>query len=259
VVTLRTTVATLVEWPERDNGLVGKKAVSRESVAYYGGQLLDVYKPELPWPAAAVVVLWHGSGANERVVLEPLARQIAGAGVRAVVPDWSTEDEANGRNHLSASLAFARNQYAEVESIDQMVLVGWSLGASAGMDLVRSPEVIGGWRPSAFVGISGGFNRSPFSGEEQPELSVDPAIPLVLIHGAADEVVPFGRSSAMYDRLLGQGWNITLRAVQTDHAGAIGTVYDPARQCCVPTDDAGRRETLVTVAAIIADLARAGR
>ena len=255
---LRTTVATLLEWPERDNGLVGKTAISRESVAYYGAQLLDTYEPELAWPATAVV-LWHGSGANERVVLEPLARQIAGAGVRVVVPDWSTDDEAHGRNHLTASLAFVRNQYAEVASIGRVVLAGWSLGASAGLDVVRRPGIVGGWRPSAFVGISGGFHRTPFTGEGQQELSVDPAVPLVLVHGATDEVVPFDRSSAMYDRLLAEGWNITLRAVRTDHAGAIGTVYDPARQCCVPTDDPARREVLVTVGSIIADLARAGR
>jgi dienelactone hydrolase len=145
-----------------------------------------------------------------------------------------------------------------VASVDRVVLAGWSLGASAGLDVVRRPEVVGGWRPTAFVGISGGFNRSPFSGEPQQELSVDPAIPLVLVHGAADEVVPFERSSTMRDRLLAEGWNVTLREVQTDHAGAIGTVYDPARQCCVPTDDMARREALVTVGSIITDLARAG-
>ncbi|MGA2306454.1 MAG: hypothetical protein ABSH29_20045 [Acidimicrobiales bacterium] len=45
----------------------------------------------------------------------------------------------------------------------------------------------------------------------------------------------------------------------TDHAGAIGTVYDTGRQRCVPTDDPGRREVLVAVAALIADLALARR
>jgi predicted esterase len=250
------TVATLVDRPERDNAGVGETAISRESVAYYGGQLLDLYEPENP-RAATAVVLWHGSGANERDVLEPLARQIAGAGVRVVVPDWC-HDDADGRTHLRSSLSFVQDLHPEAGSDGGTVLAGWSRGASAGLDVVRHPACVGGWRPTAFVGISGGFAQSPFSPAVESEPSVDPAIPLVLIHGSADEVVPLARSLVTYDRLLAEGWSVTLREVPADHAGAIGTKYDPARQRCVPSDDSSRRGVLVTVAAIVAGLALAG-
>jgi predicted esterase len=240
-----------MEW---DNGRVGELAVTRECVAYRGEQLLDIYLPEQDRGSSAVL-LWHGSGANERDVLEPLAHQIAWAGVRVIVPDWSTDDGANGRNHLTASLTFARHSVAKEGSVDRLVLAGWSLGASAGLDLVRHPELVDGWRPTAFVGISGGFNRSPFFEKEWRGSSVDPSIPLVLVHGSADEVVPRGRSAVIFERLSREGWSVTLREVAADHAGAIGTVFDPARRRCVPAYDPGRRGVRATVAEVIVDLA----
>jgi predicted esterase len=237
---------------------VGETVVGREGVAYCGEQLLDIYEPELSRTSTAVV-LWHGSGANERDALEPLARQIAGAGMRVMVPDWSTDDDANGRNHLSASLSFVRNFRSNAGPVDRVVLAGWSLGASAGLDAVCHPEAFGGWRPDALICISGGFHRSPFSPEQPSGSSVDPSVPLVLFHGSFDGVAPSERSRVTFDRLLREGWSVTLRELATDHAGAIGTVYDPARHRCVPTDDPSRREALVTVATLIADLALGGR
>jgi alpha/beta superfamily hydrolase len=241
----------------RDNGGVGEAAISRETVAYWGEQLLDMYVPARP-RAVTTVVLWHGSGTNERVVLEPLARQIGRAGVHVVVPDWSSDDGADGRDHLRASLSFVQHLYPDAKPADRVVLAGWSLGASAGLDVVRRPEVVDGWRPTAFVGISGGYNRSPFSPEREQESSGDPAIPLVLVHGSSDEIVPLDRSLVTYDHLAAEGWRVTLREVPTDHAGAIGAVYDPVRQRCLPTDAPARREVLITVATIITDLALAG-
>jgi predicted esterase len=235
---------------------VGETVIFRESVAYWRGQLLDMYEPETP-RAVTAVVLWHGSGGNERVVLAPLARHIARAGLRVIVPDWHN-DGTDGRTHLRASLSFVQNLYPEAGSHDRTVLAGWSLGASAGLDVVCRPELVGGWRPTAFVGISGGYNNSPFSREDEQEPSVDPAIPLVLVHGSSDEVVPLERSLVTYEGLLAEGWSVTLREVPTDHAGAIGTAYDPERHRCVPSDGSSRREVLVTVAAIVAGLALAG-
>jgi len=111
--------------------------------------------------------------------------------------------------------------------------------------VVCHPEVLGGWHPDALVCISGGFHRSPFSPERPGDSSVDPPMPLE-------------RSRVTFDRLLRQGWRVTLRGLATDHAGAIGTVFDPVRHRCVPTDDPSREAALITVATLIADLALAG-
>lgn len=234
------------------------EAVSRECRVDYGaGKFLDLYIPEALLGSVAVL-FWHGSGANERVILEPLARRIATAGVGVIAPDWSA-DVANGRNDLALSLSFAQKELATFMVVDQIVLAGWSLGASAALDVVLHPELVSGWRPAAFIGISGGYHGSPFSEENQTRFSVDPSVPLLLIHGSADEVVPVERSRITFEQLRRDGWSVTLQEVPTDHAGAIGTTYNPTRHRCAPTTDSMRLEVLEIVAMLIVDLAHAGR
>jgi predicted peptidase len=234
------------------------EAISRECRVDYGaGKFLDLYLPEALLGSVAVL-LWHGSGANERVIFEPLARRIASAGVGVIAPDWST-DVANGRNDLAMSLSFAQKELAEFMVIDQLVLAGWSLGASAALDVVLHPELVGGWRPAAFIGISGGYQGSPFSKNELSGFPVDPLVPLLLIHGSADEVVPVERSRITFEQLRREGWSVTLREVPTDHAGAIGTSYDHTRHRCVPTTDPRRLEVLEMVTKLIVELAHPGR
>lgn len=233
---------------------MGEGPVKRErGIAYGSGQLLDLFQPAAP-RGPGVVVLWHGRGACERDVLEPLAHQIAAAGVGVIVPDWSTRDGTDGRRHLTASLSFIRHRSTSTEA-KRITLAGWSLGASAGLDLIRRPVLLDGWRPAAFVGLSGGFDGSPFSsGQPGP---VDPSVPLLLVHGSSDEVVPVERSRRTFDQLGDEGWHVRLHEVATDHAGVIGTVYDPALHRCVPTTDPSRQELLRTIATLIADHATA--
>ena len=159
---LRSTVVNSRGRLGRHTGEAGGTFVGRECVVYCGEQLLDMYEPEVSRTSTAVA-LWHGRGANEREALEPLARQIAGAGVRVMVPDWSTDDGADGRNHLTASLSFDLHSGSKEGPGDRVVLAGWSLGASAGLDLLCHPEAFGGWRPHALVCISGASidRRSP--------------------------------------------------------------------------------------------------
>lgn len=223
------------------------------SVDYGLGQLLDIYEPDRP-RGSVVVLLWHGRGPNERDVLEPLAHRIAAAGVTTIVPDWNTADGGRGRHHLSASLAFTRD-LSTATGAGRVVLAGWSLGANAGLDVVLLTTILGGWRPAGFIGLSGGFDDSPYSERDPLGVSVDPSVPLLLIHGTFDEVVPVERARVTFDELLRAGWDITLREVETDHAGAIGTIYDPTGHRCVPTGDPVRGELLAAIARWIADFA----
>jgi predicted esterase len=233
---------------------MGEAIVRRRGGVEYGlGQLVDIYEPERPRGSVAVL-LWHGSGSNERDVLEPLAHQIACAGVTTIVPDWSCDDGGRGRHHLTASLAFTRDFTASI-GFSRIVLAGWSLGASAGLDVVLLTTILGGWRPAAFIGLSGGFDDSPYRQRDSSGVTVDPSVPLLLIHGSSDEVVPVERARITFEALLRAGWEVTLREVATDHAGAIGTVYDSSGHRCVPTDDPIGRELLTTIAGWMADFA----
>lgn len=235
---------------------MGADRVRRRVGIEYGlGQSLDLYDPEHP-RGSVTVLLWHGSGPDERDVMEPLAQQIAAAGVPTVVPDWNGNDGGEGKHHLAASLAFVRDFTART-GLDRVVLAGWSLGANAALDVVLLTTVLGGWRPAAFVGLSGGFDHSPFRGTGTPRTPA-PSVPLLLIHGSADEVVPVTRARAAFEDLRDRGWEVELREVETDHAGAIGTVYDPARHRCVPTVEPGGQEQLSTIAGWIADFACLG-
>ncbi len=225
----------------------------RRGIEYGLGQLLDIYEPVRPLGSAAVL-LWHGSGRNERDVMEPLARSIAITGVPVIVPDWNSDDGGKGRHCLSASLAFTCD-HVESMGLTRMVLAGWSLGANAGLDVVRMSTILGAWRPDAFIGLSGGFDESPYREPDPDCLTAGPSVPLLLIHGASDEVVPVGRSRSTCEDLRSAGWDVSLREVDTDHAGTIGTVYDPYRRRCVPADDPDRQALVTTIGGWIADLA----
>jgi predicted esterase len=173
-----------------------------------------------------------------------------------IAPDWNTADGGQGRHHLNASLAFTRD-LAESMGIVRIVLAGWSLGANAGLDLILKCTILGGWRPDAFIGLSGGFDDSPYREPDTNRVVTRPSVPLLLIHGSSDEVVPVGRSRSTFESLQSAGWDVVLREVDTDHAGTIGTIYDPYRRRCVPSSDPGRQELVTTIAGWIADLSLA--
>ncbi len=204
------------------------------------------------------MLLWHGRGRNERDVLEPLAHRIAAAGVVTIVPDWSCDDGGRGKHDLTASLAFSRDLAAR-GGPSRLVLAGWSFGANAGLDVVFRTAILGGWRPDAFIGISGGFDDSPYRQQPPSGLAADPSVPVLLIHGSLDEVVPVERARLTFDALREAGWDVVLREVETDHAGAIGTVYDPTSHRCLPTGDPLRLELLTSIAGWVSEFALAVR
>ena len=224
-----------------------------EGFDYGPGPSLDIY-PSTRAPDSAGALLWHGSGPHERDVLEPLARQVAASGVEVFVPDWSCDDGGGGRHHLCASLAFTCDRLAG-RGVPRVVLVGWSLGASAGLDVVLRSTLLGGWRPAAFVGISGGYTDSPFHAPPAFGASPDPSVPILLIHGSSDELVPVERGRLTHDALRRAGWQARFEEVASDHAGVIGTVYDPTLRRCVPSDEPVRRQTLERVAGWVSECA----
>ncbi|MGI5469224.1 alpha/beta hydrolase [Streptomyces sp. CA-132043] len=223
------------------------------------GKLLDVYRPAgaaVPPPA---VLLWHGIGPDERDVLAPLARTAAALGAVVFVPDWRPDAEDRGRTHLLESLAYVRER-AAVHGADpeRTVLAGWSTGATSAVGAALDPDAVGGWRPSAVVGVAGRFDiPDRFGGAaalERIAAGAAPAVPVHLVHGSTDPVVPAQHSRDLAEALRARELPGTLDECPADHAGVIMTAYDPAVNRCVAATDedvlrAGRRAAEVIVGA----------
>ena len=140
------------------------------------------------------------------------------------------------------SITFARTTAGELGGDPgRIVLAGWSLGANAAAAVAERPGIADGWHPSGLVGLAGSYDESPFDGHPDAGDPVGGAgRPALLAHGTEDPVVPPAGSVAAAGRLAEAGWRVVLRQLDTDHAGIIGTEYNPWRRRCVPTTDPGR-------------------
>jgi predicted esterase len=242
----------------------------QRGIAYGHGQALDTYTP--PDAAQApVVLLWHGVGANQRDVLEPLARTTAALGVTVLVPDWQSGTADGGRAQLLASLSFTRRRVAESGGDDGgIVLAGWSRGGKAAAGLAINPAAVHGWQPSAVVCLGSGFkNPAPTTGSsvltDLTQTTAAP-VPFWLVHGTKDPVVDISQSREFAALLARRGWPVHLEEVPTDHAGVVMAHYDPQIERVRPATDrdameAGRLSAHVLHTAVSAATAslRAGQ
>jgi predicted esterase len=220
---------------------VAQEGLLISSAPYEGRKVLDVYRRR-DREALPVVLLWHGSGPNERDALSHLARVVASKGALCLVPDWQSDEESAGRADLLASISFCRDTGRDFGGDPARIsLCGWSLGANAAADLLLHPSIIEGWRPRAFVGLAGDYGTSPISGG----LIIDDMrnardVPCLLVHGTHDHIVPATRSRESHEALTKWGWQSTLKEVDTDHSGIIGARYDQQQGRCVISDEPSR-------------------
>ncbi|MFF2079400.1 alpha/beta hydrolase family protein [Kitasatospora sp. NPDC058162] len=227
-----------------------------ETVPYADGRLLDVHRPTTAAASgpAPVVLLWHGSGPDERDVLHTLAQEAAGLGLLVLVPDWRPDLADGGRADLLASLAFARhNAAAYGGDPSRFVLAGWSLGGREAVAVATHPDTPAELRPTAAVGIASAYGRPATTTGDSPleQLTAGPSpVPVLLVLGTADEVVPAELTHQLSAALTKHMSTAELLELPTDHAGVVMTVYDSDVRRCVPATDpatlaAGRQTAAV--------------
>jgi predicted esterase len=237
------------------------RATARHTEEYRPGRLVEVVRTAGS-RGAPVILLWHGSGPDERDALVPLAVAIATYGSVVVVPDWRSADLEVGAGDLLASIDFTIRRATDFGGDPgHVVLAGWSLGASAAADVALHPGIADGWQPAGLVGLGGGYGRTPFTSQGMDR---DPMAgnavggegrPALFVHGTADNVIPLDRSVSGSGVLAGVGWRVILRQMDTDHAGVIGTLYNRALKRCVPSVQPDRLAALASVAQAVARLA----
>jgi fermentation-respiration switch protein FrsA (DUF1100 family) len=101
--------------------------------------------------------------------------------------------------------------------------------------------------------------RSPLDGT-RPLASVRPGLrppPLHLVHGVQDTLVSRADTEEFAQACLATGIWCSLTLVDTDHAGVVGTEYDPNAEICVASD--GPAPTRGLDAAMAAIRAATGR
>ncbi|MGK5733383.1 alpha/beta hydrolase family protein [Streptomyces sp. URMC 124] len=203
------------------------------------GKAVDVYAPPRAGSAPAVL-LWHGMGPDEREIVRPVAQAAAAQGLVVLAADWRSDAPDRGAAHLLDSLAFVRERAAEFGGDPaRIVVAGWSAGAGAAVATALRPDLFGGWRPAGVVGLAGRYDvPARTTGSVPLEDLADLAdraglpgaaapVPVRLVHGTEDDQVGVRFSREFAAALQGHGWPVRQAEPRTDHAGVLGSEFDP--------------------------------
>ena len=216
---------------------------------YAPGRLVDLFGD----PAQRTVLLWHGTQADARSVVRPLAELVASHGLGVVVPDWNSHADDGGRADLLRSVHFARKRAGDSEDL---VVVGWSLGGVAAAGLTIHSRFFG-VRLAHTLCLAGAFMaKDPISGEdlETELLEGGDRSSFTLLHGIADDVVPVKASRAFAATLERSKWPVEVVELAADHGSIGGATYDPAAGRYSAAEDP---ETLAVAADVAARIATA--
>ncbi|GAA2718743.1 MULTISPECIES: alpha/beta hydrolase [Streptomyces] len=219
--------------------------VHYEFATAQNGKLVDILRPAAGGQKLPTALLWHGITPDERHLLRPLAEAVAALGLLVLVPDWRSDEPDGGRAHLLGSLEFARTRAAALGGDpERMVVAGWSAGAPAALGLALRPEVTGGWRPAAVVGIASRYDLparttgiAPLADLASQGPGLPLPVPVSLVHGTADPLMDVACSRQLRDALSVGRWPASLEEVDADHAGPVMAAYDPATDRCLPSTD----------------------
>lgn len=233
---------------------VSVDGATTRGIDYGAGESLDVYGGgQRNRPA---LLLWHGAGAAERHVLEPLATCVAAAGALVVVPDWRADAPDGGRAQLLASLSWTRAHAGDHGGDPtRIALGGWSRGARAAVGVATNPSCVGGFRPTVAIGVAGRYSVPADPTGTVPIEDLEgggPApIPVHLVCGSADQICPPACTRELAAGLDSHGWPVTVTEHDGDHSSVVWAVFDPAIGRSVPAPVAAAGPGRRTADAII--------
>ncbi|WP_422746879.1 alpha/beta hydrolase family protein [Mycobacterium sp. WMMD1722] len=216
-----------------------------ETREYAPGRRVDLFGE----PGQPTVLLWHGMQTDSRTAVRPLAERIAGRGRFVLAPDWNSHADDRGRSDLLASAHFAAERAGGEGSL---TVVGWSLGGTAAAGLTLGSDRYG-VAVARTVTLGGAFTApDPLSDGPLLDLArgADP-IPLLLLHGAADDVVPATASRDFAEALRGSGWPAQFVEITADHGDIAGARYDATADRYEPAGDPAALSVADSVAARI--------
>jgi predicted esterase len=201
---------------------------------YAPGRLVDLHGEGQD----GVVLMWHGRGPDERAALAPLTRLIALSGVRVLAADWDSTAADHGRADVLGSLAFARRTAADVGiAPDDVVVAGWSLGATAALSLAVAPDgpahtvlLAPGDGPRAVSAVTGVPLPAVFP-ESAGGRTID------ILHGSRDDISHPALVHGLASRLRASGWAPAVTELAVDHSGIVGLAIDPATELYVEAQD----------------------
>jgi phospholipase/carboxylesterase len=178
-------------------------------------------------PMQVCVVILHGRGVTGEDLM-PLAPEIGLAGVRWIFPDapfpfpgaeegrmWygfspDTEEGILASRHLLFGLLDHLIEREKV-SAEKVVLMGFSQGAVMSLDVgLRYPKKL-----AMIVALSGYLPLPERLTAEKSTASAK--VPILLVHGAEDEVVPVEGSRKAHATLLKEGYSVRLHEYPMGH------------------------------------------
>ncbi len=225
-------------------------------------QRVDVYLPVGKALSASLptLVFMHGGGfvACNRTMSAPLARVLAARGFAVVTPGYRVLPQCDREAQLGDvrdAMAWVIGPGAQRFGFDlsRLVIGGESAGAHLVMRTVQAWEPR--WpKPRGIIGVYGMYDVQHLEGEPRPmftpvrealrqgmpfaEVARDHSalrplpwtdVPVLLLHGEADDIVPVSQSRAMHSLLRARGHHVRLR---TYPGVSHGFIYDahPARR-----------------------------
>lgn len=201
---------------------------------YAPGRLVDIHGDGQD----GVVLMWHGRGPDERAALAPLARLVTLSGVRVLAADWDSTADDHGRADVLGSLAYARRTAADLGIVpDDVVVTGWSLGATAALSLAVAPD-----GPAHTVLLAPGDGPravSAVTGEPLPAVFPAPVSghTIDILHGSRDDISHPPLVHGLAARLRASGWAPAVTELAVDHSGIVGLAIDPATELYVAAQD----------------------